>query len=108
MGGGAAPNPGRRRKSRVVSSLHGLALTLNAVHTFDPVSRERICVSCTAPSTRAKHGMSRANEHGRLMSLMTGVQDQAHLPNERISLSNLRRGKRVVERFLSKVASISQ
>ncbi|KAM5533124.1 hypothetical protein V8D89_013172 [Ganoderma adspersum] len=34
--------------------------------------------------------------------------DQAHLPNERISLSNLRRGKRVVERFLSKVAGISQ
>ncbi|KAI1793225.1 Zn-dependent exopeptidase [Ganoderma leucocontextum] len=34
--------------------------------------------------------------------------DQAHLPNERISLSNLRRGKRVVERFLSNVAGISQ
>ncbi|KAI0770447.1 Zn-dependent exopeptidase [Fomes fomentarius] len=32
--------------------------------------------------------------------------DQAHLPNERISLSNLRRGKRVVERFLSNVAGI--
>ncbi|KAI9064650.1 Zn-dependent exopeptidase [Trametes sanguinea] len=31
--------------------------------------------------------------------------DQAHLPDERISLSNLRRGKRVVERFLSNVAS---
>ena len=40
--------------------------------------------------------------------LMACVQDQAHLPNERISLSNLRRGKRVVERFLSKVAGISQ
>ncbi|RPD54678.1 Zn-dependent exopeptidase [Lentinus tigrinus ALCF2SS1-7] len=34
--------------------------------------------------------------------------DQAHLPNERISLSNLRRGKRVVERFLSNVAGISR
>ncbi|KAI0350342.1 Zn-dependent exopeptidase [Trametes cingulata] len=31
--------------------------------------------------------------------------DQAHLPDERISLSNLRRGKRVVERFLANVAS---
>ncbi|KIJ60273.1 hypothetical protein HYDPIDRAFT_117355 [Hydnomerulius pinastri MD-312] len=30
--------------------------------------------------------------------------DQAHLPNERIALSNLRRGKAVVERFLTKVA----
>ncbi|KAF9219228.1 glutathione degradosome [Gyrodon lividus] len=30
--------------------------------------------------------------------------DQAHLPNERISLSNLQRGKAVVERFLTKVA----
>lgn len=29
--------------------------------------------------------------------------DQAHLPNERISLDNLRRGKSVVERFLSTV-----
>ncbi|KAI0685388.1 Zn-dependent exopeptidase [Cerioporus squamosus] len=34
--------------------------------------------------------------------------DQAHLPNERISLSNLRRGKRVVERFLANVAGISR
>ncbi|KAI0325048.1 Zn-dependent exopeptidase [Cubamyces sp. BRFM 1775] len=31
--------------------------------------------------------------------------DQAHLPDERISLANLRRGKRVVERFLSNVGS---
>ncbi|KAI0629895.1 Zn-dependent exopeptidase [Trametes polyzona] len=31
--------------------------------------------------------------------------DQAHLADERISLSNLRRGKRVVERFLANVAS---
>jgi len=30
--------------------------------------------------------------------------DQAHLPNERISLSNLRRGKSVIERFLLSVA----
>ncbi|THH19346.1 hypothetical protein EW146_g1817 [Bondarzewia mesenterica] len=30
--------------------------------------------------------------------------DQAHLPNERISLSNLRRGKSVIERFLMTVA----
>lgn len=31
--------------------------------------------------------------------------DQAHLPNERISLTNLRRGKSVVERFFTNVAS---
>ncbi|KAI5989043.1 glutathione degradosome [Pisolithus albus] len=31
--------------------------------------------------------------------------DRAHLPNERISLANLRRGKSVVERFLAKVAN---
>jgi len=30
--------------------------------------------------------------------------DQAHLPNERISLSNLHRGKSVIERFLLGVA----
>ncbi|KAL4080831.1 hypothetical protein J3A83DRAFT_4153384 [Scleroderma citrinum] len=30
--------------------------------------------------------------------------DRAHLPNERISLSNLRRGKSVVKRFLAKVS----
>ncbi|KDR82660.1 hypothetical protein GALMADRAFT_58317 [Galerina marginata CBS 339.88] len=30
--------------------------------------------------------------------------DQAHLPNERISLANLRKGKAVIERFLLKVA----
>lgn len=29
--------------------------------------------------------------------------DQAHLPNERISLDNLRKGKSVIERFLSTV-----
>ncbi|EJF61051.1 Zn-dependent exopeptidase [Dichomitus squalens LYAD-421 SS1] len=34
--------------------------------------------------------------------------DQAHLPDERISLSNLQRGKRVVERFLSNVAGLSR
>ncbi|KAI0754689.1 Zn-dependent exopeptidase [Daedaleopsis nitida] len=34
--------------------------------------------------------------------------DQAHLPNERISLTNLRRGKRVVERFLSNIAEVLQ
>lgn len=32
--------------------------------------------------------------------------DRAHLPNERISLANLRRGKSVVERFLAKVANV--
>ncbi|KAF8908992.1 hypothetical protein CPB84DRAFT_1673831 [Gymnopilus junonius] len=31
--------------------------------------------------------------------------DQAHLPNERISLANLRKGKAVIERFLLKAAS---
>lgn len=34
-------------------------------------------------------------------------QDQAHLPNERISLANLRRGKSVVEKFLVAVAGMS-
>ncbi|KAJ3742937.1 hypothetical protein DFH05DRAFT_1526431 [Lentinula detonsa] len=32
--------------------------------------------------------------------------DQAHLPNERISLNNLQRGKAVVAKFLTKVAEI--
>ncbi|OCH91138.1 Zn-dependent exopeptidase [Obba rivulosa] len=32
--------------------------------------------------------------------------DQAHLPNERISLSNLRRGRSVVERFFCNVANL--
>ncbi|KAI6042632.1 glutathione degradosome [Pisolithus marmoratus] len=32
--------------------------------------------------------------------------DRAHLPNERMSLANLRRGKSVVERFLAKVANL--
>jgi len=32
------------------------------------------------------------------------LQDQAHLPNERISLINLNKGKAVVERFLAKIA----
>jgi len=31
--------------------------------------------------------------------------DQAHLPNERISLLNLRKGKAVIERFLSAVGN---
>jgi hypothetical protein len=35
------------------------------------------------------------------------VQDQAHLPNERISLSNLQRGMSVIERFLLKAADKS-
>ncbi|KAH7885115.1 hypothetical protein F5I97DRAFT_1810763 [Phlebopus sp. FC_14] len=34
--------------------------------------------------------------------------DQAHLPNERIALSNLRRGKAVIERFLTKIAASHQ
>ena len=34
------------------------------------------------------------------------VQDQAHLPNERISLTNLRRGKSVLERFFANVAGL--
>jgi len=33
--------------------------------------------------------------------------DQAHLPNERISLANLRRGKLVVERFLLNVSKLA-
>jgi len=33
------------------------------------------------------------------------AQDQAHLPNERISLLNLRKGKAVIERFLSAVGN---
>ncbi|EIW81236.1 glutathione degradosome [Coniophora puteana RWD-64-598 SS2] len=33
--------------------------------------------------------------------------DQAHLPNERISLINLRRGKTVIERFLTNIADAS-
>lgn len=37
--------------------------------------------------------------------MLTARQDQAHLPNERISLTNLRRGKSVVERFFTNVAS---
>jgi len=32
-------------------------------------------------------------------------QDQAHLPDERISLINLQKGKAVVERFIVKVAN---
>jgi len=36
---------------------------------------------------------------------LKNLQDQAHLPNERISLSNLRRGKSVIERFLLSVAN---
>ncbi|ESK84684.1 beta-ala-his dipeptidase [Moniliophthora roreri MCA 2997] len=32
--------------------------------------------------------------------------DQAHLPNERISLNNLQRGKEVIARFLAKVANM--
>jgi acetylornithine deacetylase/succinyl-diaminopimelate desuccinylase-like protein len=32
------------------------------------------------------------------------LQDQAHLPDERISLVNLQKGKAVIERFLVKVA----
>ncbi|KAH0832219.1 glutathione degradosome [Lanmaoa asiatica] len=34
--------------------------------------------------------------------------DRAHLPNERISLANLQRGKAVVERFLTRVADACQ
>jgi di- and tripeptidase len=35
---------------------------------------------------------------------MGQASDQAHLPNERISLINLNKGKAVVERFLAKTA----
>lgn len=35
----------------------GLRLSLDAVHTIDPISGERICVPCATPSTWAKHGM---------------------------------------------------
>jgi di- and tripeptidase len=34
------------------------------------------------------------------------IQDQAHLPNERISMVNLRRGKSVIERFLQSVSCL--
>ena len=34
-----------------------------------------------------------------------GQQDQAHLPNERISLVNLQKGKAVVEKFLLAAAA---
>jgi hypothetical protein len=33
------------------------------------------------------------------------TKDQAHLPNERISIINLNKGKSVVERFLTKTAA---
>ena len=42
----------------------------------------------------------------RLCAEIFLVQDQAHLPNERISLLNLRKGKSVVERFLSAVGGM--
>ncbi|KAJ8507465.1 hypothetical protein ONZ45_g10164 [Pleurotus djamor] len=44
---------------------------------------------------------------GALHLPMGQSTDQAHLPNERISLSNLQRGKAVVERFLLNVAEMT-
>ena len=38
------------------------------------------------------------------LSLLIVEQDQAHLPNERISIKNLRKGKAVIERFLLKAS----
>ena len=35
------------------------------------------------------------------------IQDQAHLPNERMSITNLHRGKAAIERFLTKVVDQS-
>jgi hypothetical protein len=44
------------------------------------------------------------------LALMTSgnhIQDQAHLPNERMSIANLHRGKAAIERFLTRVVDKS-
>jgi acetylornithine deacetylase/succinyl-diaminopimelate desuccinylase-like protein len=56
-------------------------------------------VSRTASAVGAELGERCLYKDGGLSNRFTR-QDQAHLPNERISLANLRRGKSVIERFL--------
>ena len=59
-------------------------------------------MSCNTFATRTKHCEL---EVGSIFETRAhSFQDQAHLPNEHISLENLQRGKRVVERFLTTVA----
>ncbi|KAL0579213.1 hypothetical protein V5O48_002775 [Marasmius crinis-equi] len=54
-------------------------------------------------------GQSQASllRYNLLFLALIEFQDRAHLPNERISLNNLQRGKEVVVKFLTKVAQRS-
>ena len=80
------------------------------VYSLGAVSREGVCMSCLTFTAWPEHGEELMMGLRRLRGLIVynRCQDQAHLPNERISLSNLQKGKRVVERFLTTVAGFSR
>lgn len=62
-------------------------------------------MSCVASASRTKLGaLGKPIRCSALTALY--FKGQAHLPNERMSLSNLRRGKSVIERFLTNIAHI--
>ena len=61
-------------------------------------------MSCFASSYGAKFGRHQ-RPYLLQMQLLRIFQDQAHLPDERISLANLQKGKAVIERFILKVAA---
>jgi acetylornithine deacetylase/succinyl-diaminopimelate desuccinylase-like protein len=63
-------------------------------------------VSRTASAVGAELGELCLYKDGNLSNRST-LQDQAHLPNERISLANLRRGKSVIERFLVGITGVA-
>jgi di- and tripeptidase len=89
------------------SSLHILAIQLTSsslVHPFRSLPREGVWVSRFASSHGAKFGRHQRSYllQSRLLRIL---QDQAHLPDERISLANLQKGKAVIERFILKVAA---
>ena len=109
VGSGASTHPRRRGKYYAMLSLRlRYNVRLQSIPSIPYLEKEFACHALHLPLGQST--VSSSIEYGTVL-LTNGpwgmnLQDQAHLPNERISLSNLRRGKRVVERFLSNVAGV--
>lgn len=93
--------PLRIREGGVSSHLLRVYRILNNVSVVDSlytILGEAFWVSSPSFTHRAKFCKPLSEDH--ISSNVDALQDHAHLPNERISLSHLHRGKSVLERFL--------
>ena len=105
MGRHSTPDQGRRGEDYFFRCTRLTVESRGIVHPVSSVPRKRVRLSCLASPSRPEFcERDIASLCVDLFKVFCG-QDQAHLPNERISLLNLRKGKAVIERFLSAVGN---